>query len=310
MKLSHLNALRALEATLRRGTFSAAADELGVTVAAIGQQLRGLEGYLGLKLFDRLPTGARPTAEARAVAERLTAGFGIIDETLAELRAERDGRQLSLSLTYHFLDFWLSPRLPRFYAAHPEIEMRVEPSDRLVDLMSENVDVAIRFSREPGRELDALDIYHGCYFPACSPEFAAAHGLTAETRDLTGVPLFKIYDRMTDPAWIDWPAWIDTYGMTCREPVPAGRTTGNGTAASGAGLVLTGITAAFTDLRDGRLVAPLGPRVVRRYSYMYRLVWPNTRRPSRVMRAFLDWITTERDEYLAIASALLGVEVN
>ena len=86
MKLSHLNALRALEATLRCGTFSAAADELGVTVGAIGQQLRGLEDYLGLRLFDRLPSGVRPTVEAREVAEQLTMGFGAVDEALAQLR--------------------------------------------------------------------------------------------------------------------------------------------------------------------------------------------------------------------------------
>ena len=62
MKLSHLNGLRALEATLRKGTFSAAAKELGVTVAAIGQQLRNLEEYLGVTLFERLPRapGRRP----------------------------------------------------------------------------------------------------------------------------------------------------------------------------------------------------------------------------------------------------------
>ncbi len=309
MKLSHLNALRALEATLRRGTFSAAADEQGVTVAAIGQQIRGLEAYLGLRLFDRLPSGARPTPEARMVAERLTTGFGRIEEALTELRRARDGRQLSLSLTYHYLDHWLAPRLPRFYARQPEIEVKVDAGDRLVDLLAENVDMAIRFSRDAGPGNDALDLYRGCFFPVCSPDFAAAHGLTPGTRDLSGLPLFVLYDTMTDPEWTDWPAWMTANGMTSRDAVAANRKTGLVTAVSGGGLVLTGLTEAFNELREGRLVAPLGPRVVRSFSYRYRLVWPSARRPHRAMRAFRAWIAEECALYLAEASALLGVPV-
>lgn len=310
MKLTHLNALRALEATLRLGSFSAASLELGVTVAAIGQRLRGLEDYLGLQLFDRLPSGVRPTEEARAVSERLTAGFAAVDEALTQLRGSRDGRHVTVSLTYHYLDQWLANRLPKFYAAHPDLEVKVEASDVLVDLRAGNVDMAIRFSREAGPAFAALDISPGCYFPVCTPHFAAAHQLSPETRDLTGVPLFILYERTTDPEWLDWPAWLQDFGLASREPVGGQRTTGQSTAVSGAGLVLSGLTEVFNDLREGRLVAPLGPRVLRRSTYRYRLVWPEERRPNRAMRAFVDWIITERDAYLTEASSLLGVPLH
>lgn len=310
MKLSHLNALRALEATLRCGTFSAAADELGVTVGAIGQQLRGLEDYLGLRLFDRLPSGVRPTVEAREVAEQLTMGFGAVDEALAQLRGGRDGRHLTISLTYHYLDHWLSNRLTSFYGAYPDIEIKIEASDALVDLRAENIDMAIRFSRDAGQGFDALEICHGCYLPVCTPGFAEVHGITPETRDLTGVPLFILYDRTTDPEWRDWAAWMKDFGLTSTDPFGGQHTTGQNTAVSGAGLVLTGLTEVFNDMREGRLVAPLGPRVMRRGSYMYRVIWPKTRRPNRAMRAFLAWIAAERDEFVAEASALLGVQLN
>jgi len=309
MKLTHLNALRAFEAILRLGTFSAAADELGVTVAAIGQQIRALEDYFGLHLFDRLPSGARPTPEARAVADRLTDGFGRIEEALAELRGVRDGGQISLSLTYHNLDHWLAPRLTRFYAAHPDIEVLIDADDRLVDLLTENVDAAIRFSHAPGPEYDTLDLFHGCYFPICSPGFAETHGLTPDTRDLTGVPLFSLYDVMTDPEWADWPDWLDHFGIHSAGKVATRRQTGYVAAVSGAGLVLAPLNEAFNDLRDGRLVAPLGPRVVRAFSYKYRLVWPSIRRPHRAMRAFRDWIAAETVDFLTEASAVLGVQV-
>lgn len=307
MKLSHLNALRALEATLRRGTFTAAAEEMGVSVAAIGQQLRGLEDYLGLRLFDRLPSGVRPTPEARAVAEILTEGFGRIEDGLAQLRRGRDGLQITLSMTYHFLDQWMAPRLPRFYAAHPENKVVIEAGDRLVDLLSENFDAAIRFSREAGPALDVLDLHQGCTIPVCSPAFAEAHGLTPESRDLTGVSLYVVYDPTTDPAWTDWPDVMERYDLYSRQPVSENRTTGASTAVSGAGLVLMGLTQAFNDLRDGRLVAPLGPRVIIPQSYRYRLVWAAARRPNRALRNFRNWISRESEVYLAEASALLGV---
>ena len=309
MKLSHLNALRAFEAILRLGTFSAAADELGVTVAAIGQQIRGLEDYLGLKLFDRLPSGVRPTPQALAVAETFTEGFGRIEAGLSELRRARDGLQLSLSMTYHYLDQWMAPRLPRFYAAHPECEVVIDASDRLVDLLSENIDAAIRFSSGAGQGLDALDLHQGYTIPVCSPGFAETHGLTPQTRDLTGVPLYLVYDATTDPAWTDWPAVIKQFGLVSRDPVAAHRTTGGSTAASGAGLVLMGLTQTFNDLRDGRLVAPLGPRVTIPQSYRYRLIWPAARRPSQALRHFRDWIAGESDAYVAEASDLLGIRV-
>lgn len=306
MKLSHLNGLRALEATLRRGTFSAAAEELGVTVAAIGQQLRLLEDYLGIRLFDRLPSGAKPTPEACEVAERLTAGFAQLEDAMAGLRGARDGRTLSLSLTYHYLDHWLSPRLPRLYAMHSDIEIQVGASDRMVDLLSENVDMAIRYARDAGPGYRAIELVHGCYFPVCTPEFATAHALTPDCRDLSDVPLFVLYDATTDPDWGNWPTWIKEFGMTAGEMSGARRTTGQLTALSGAGLVITGLTEAFNDLRSGSLVAPLGSRVIRQSTYQYLLVWPAARRLNRAMQSFCDWIVGERDRYLIEASNLLG----
>ena len=309
MKLSHLNALRALEATLRKGTFSAAAEELGVTVAAIGQQLRGLEEYLGIRLFDRLPTGARPTPEAQAVAERLNAGFSRVEEVLSELRAGREGRRLSLSMTYHFFEDWMSPRLPHFYALNNAVEVKIDTSDRLVDLAAENIDMAIRFSRQPGAGNEALDLFSGCYFPVCSPEFAAAHGLNPDCRDLTNVSLFVLQEATTDPNWIGWREWLREFNVEKRDATRGKRIAGRATAVTGVGLVLVGLIDAFPDLVDGRLVAPLGSWAIRPSAYKYRLIWTAHRSMPRPMRVFRDWMATERDRFVGEVSRLLGVEI-
>ena len=308
MKLSHLNGLRALEATLRKGTFSAAAKELGVTVAAIGQQLRNLEAYLGVTLFERLPSGARPTPEARLVAERLTAGFSHIEDVLTELRVGNDGRRLSLTMTHMFFEDWMSQRLPRFYALNPTTEVKIDTSDHFVDLAAENVDMAIRFSAEPGPAYETLDLHLSCYFPACTPDFADAHKISPETRDLTGIPLFFLRDVTTDPEWVGWPQWMKRFGFEKRD-AQQHRTAGRATAVSGAGLVLITLTQAFNDLLEGRLVAPFGRRVVRLSTYRYRLVWSTTRRPFRAMREFQNWMADECDQYARTTSELLGVQI-
>ncbi len=135
MKLSHLNGLRALEATLRTGTFTAASEELGVTVAAIGQQIRGLEDYLGVKLFDRHPSGVKPTEAALGIAGQLTVGFGQIDDALNRLGAVRDAAKLRVSTFKWFHEDWLTEWMPRFYAMAPDTEVEFDLGDRYVDLI-------------------------------------------------------------------------------------------------------------------------------------------------------------------------------
>ena len=309
MRITHLNGLRALEATLRCGTFTAAANELGVTVAAIGQQLRGLEEYLGLQLFERLPSGARPTAESRAVAARLTAGFAQIEDALADLRRTRDGHHITVTATYHFLDHWLSPRLPALYAEYPEISIGFQTSDRMVDLSAENIDMAVRFSREVTPGCVARDLFHSCYFPVCSPQFALKHALTPDTRDLTGVPLLLLHEVTKDPEWLDWPRWMNHFGLSAGSTASTSQVAGHAAAIAGSGLVLLGLSEAFNDLRDGRLVAPFGPKFIRRFSHKFRLIWLETRRPNQAMQIFIDWIEKERETYLVEASRLLGIEI-
>ena len=99
MRTSHLGALRALEAALRTGSFRSAADDLGVTTAAVGQQIRGLEEFVGCQLFVRKPSGAMPTEAAIGVASELTAGFGSISTVPSTSHSNL------LRLFYYFFSF-------------------------------------------------------------------------------------------------------------------------------------------------------------------------------------------------------------
>lgn len=309
MNISYLNGLRALEATLRNGTFTAAAEELAVTVGAIGQQIRSLEDYLNLKLFDRLPSGVQPTSEARAIAVRLTNGFTQIDDVLSELKGSLHGGRISVSLSHYILDDWLSGCLHRFQERAPDVEIRFHSGEEYVDLFAGEFDMAIRFSPKPEPQFDFQELHRGYFMPICTPEFAERHRLSPETKDLTGVPLFRLLDETKDPAWIGWPDILKKHNIRKDDLGPVQQLTGKGTALSGSGLMLLGLTESYNGLVEHRLVAPMGPNFVYPFSYGYRLVWPSGRTLTRPMRLFRDWLMEERDDYLNTASEILDLSL-
>ncbi len=102
MRVTHLNGFRALEVTLRTGSFRAAANELGVTTAAVGQQIRTLEEYLGRRLFLRTSTGVRPTDLARGVEQKLTSSFSMIEDVSSQLKDEQSKNRLAVTLPSSF----------------------------------------------------------------------------------------------------------------------------------------------------------------------------------------------------------------
>lgn len=309
MKLTHLNGLRALESTLRNGTFSAAADELGVSVAAIGQQIRGLEDYLGVKLFDRQPSGAVPTDAAREIAAQLTIGFGQIGDALGQLGAVRRAAKLRVATFKWFHEDWLTDRIPGFYRIAPQVEVEFELSDRFVDLVGGEADIAVRVGPSGGAELKREPLFMGGFMPLCTPDFARAHGLSDTTTDLTDVPLFRYAPTSGDPAIVGWKELFERHGLRKTDPEPLNRVAGVRAALSGQGLVLCGLASSFAEIKAGRLVAPLGSRLYTSYSYPYSLVWSAGRSMTPAMRSFRDWIMAERQTFLAEASALLGVEL-
>lgn len=310
MRISHLNGLRALEAALRNGTFAAAAEEMGVTIAAVGQHIKAIEAYLDVKLFDRLPAGARPTAEARRIAERLTRSFTEIEQIMEELGGRRRDRRFVVTMSHFILEHWLSERLPGFHAAHPDLDVQFDTGEEYADLFGGAVDLAIRFSPRPGPEYAFEHLHRGWFFPVCTPDFAERHRLGPGTRDLTGADLFRLHDPTSDPAWVGWEVLLAEHGIRKDDPAPVERLAGQGTALAGNGLMISGLTESFDALASGRLVAPLGPDFVRPFSYGYRLVWPAGRQLRGARAAFRNWIGEEMRIYLDRASRLLGRDLD
>jgi LysR family glycine cleavage system transcriptional activator len=147
MQLSHLNSLRALEATLRHGSFTGAADELGITPAVVGQRVRTLEEYLGKDLFERTAKGINATEDAKRVAALLTTGFSAIAGGLDQLRSKLVRNRVSVTLPASFAENWLTPFISEFYQRNSEVDLRLHASNRDVDLLTEDFDFAIRYGR-------------------------------------------------------------------------------------------------------------------------------------------------------------------
>lgn len=301
MRVRHLNGLRALEATLRTGSFRATADELGVTTAAVGQQIRTLENFLGCKLFLRTGSGVQPTDHARRIERKLTVSFSTIEDVINQLKYHQPKNRLAVTLPSSFAENWFAGRLPDFYRLNSEIDLRLDASNRMVDLITENFDFAIRYSQPSTEIYDQEQLFGDFVLPVCTPEFARQFQLSNEQKSLEGVPLIHLDERTPDPQWADWLKWGEAFGFQ-QDALQAGiRLTefnsGIQTAIRGQGLVLCGITEAYNAIKEGILVAPFGPELNCPGSYQYLLVSVHGRELSKLQDQFQNWVVRIAREF-------------
>jgi len=303
MKVSHLNALRALEATLRKGSFKVAADELGVTTAAIGQQIRTLEAFLDRKLFLRTNKGVQPTDSALSIQQKLTSSFSTIEDVIGQLKTQKSKNRLAITLPSSFAEYWFTGRLSEFHKTNSEIDLRLDASNRMVDLLTEDFDFAIRYS-PPQSETYQESILFGDYvLPICTPDFARQHQLSTDLRSLAGVPLIHLGKRTPDPEWVDWMKWGETFGFdpdSLRDGIHLTEfNSGIQTAIRGQGLVMCGLVEAYNSIKQGLLVNPFGPDLCYKTSYQYRLVSVHGRTLSNLQIQFQEWVVDNAGKFKA-----------
>lgn len=177
--LPSLAALRAFDALARTGSLSAAGRLLNVTHAAIAQHLRALETHFGTPLATRDGQSMRLTETGRELAEALGDGFDRIGEGVARIMDRTVDRPVVVTLTPSFAETWLMSRIGTFWAAHPEIELRLAPSNALADLRRDGIDIAIRFGDGtwPGCDVEPLDVSR--FVVVAAPGYSHAEGLDA-----------------------------------------------------------------------------------------------------------------------------------
>jgi LysR family glycine cleavage system transcriptional activator len=288
--LPSLAAVRAFEAAARHENFTLAAAELGLTQAAISYQIKLLEERLGLSLFVRSKRRVTLTEAGRRVAPLVSTAFDGIAEAFSGL-VDDDENVLTISTSQTFASNWLAPRLGAFQLARPELAVRIQTSDQLVDFARDEADVALRMGKGPWSNLRHHFLFHLHATPACAPRFLARHPLE-QPEDILAVP------RLTpDDEW--WKFWLEKAGVAPRERTGGGirldsQATEGQAAIAGHGLAM--LTPMFwkNEFADGRLVRPFDLLMCEARALW--LVYPEHKRARAKVRAYRDWLLAAMEE--------------
>ncbi len=279
-----LTALRAFEAMARLGSFSAAARALNVTHAAVAQQVRGLEDWLGVALAYRDGRSMALTPDGALLAAALLDGFSAIQSGVRELQSRGADQPLRISVTPAFATLWLMPRLGRFWAKHADVPISLHPDRELVDLRRDGMDLAIRFGKGdwPGVEVEYL--LSAEYAVVAAPKFLDGRVPTVE--DMKQMPWVAETRR---PETLNWlrsqgfdPDTLDITYIPTDELAYAA-------ACQGYGLYVEPVALADEDLRLGKLEVVYSNDA--RLPAYFLVTRPGVVKPA--LRTFVHWIRSE-----------------
>ncbi|MEL6348085.1 MAG: transcriptional regulator GcvA [Myxococcota bacterium] len=296
-KLPSLSGLRAFEAAARHLSFTRAAQELYVTQGAISHQIRALEEELGYPLFNRLPRRVTLTEEGQILGQALTGAFEDIVGALAEIGRLQQQGWLTVSASPSFAVKWLVPRLDDFRAHHPEMDVRIAATDRLVDPRREPVDLCIRYGAAVSTGLDAEVLITDRVFPVCSP--ALLHGARPlqTPADLRHHRLLHDEMFLEHPDRPGWRRWAALAGVSLEGALSARFSHASmalEAAVAGQGVALGRSSLVALDLAEGRLVQPFGPAFASSFSYRLVAAPGGLQRP-RVKR-LVAWLKTQAED--------------
>lgn len=294
-RLPPLTSLRAFVSTARHLSFARAADELHVTSAAIGQQIRLLEDHVGQALFLRNRGQLELTTTGLALMPGLTDAFDRVLDTMARLTVAGDAAPIRVSVAPSFASKWLVPRLAALRKRAPDLEVLIDASVKLVDPSRDETDCVIRYGlgAYPGLAVDRL--FSEAVLPVCSPELAEQRGLFRGPDALLGVPLLHEDGPERDTSCPDWSTWLRGNGVNLRVGEPGMQFNQSSlvldAAAAGQGVALGKLRLVEADLASGRLISPFGTPQPVEFSYHFAVTPPKARLARVAL--FRDWLLAE-----------------
>ncbi|WP_372741004.1 LysR substrate-binding domain-containing protein [Neptunomonas sp.] len=287
-RLPPLSSLRAFDAASHRESFAEAARDLYVSQSAVSQQIKVLEDWLEVKLFERLGNRVALTKEGQALRYKVSEAFELLAEACEATGKSYEDISIQISAENAFATRWLRPRLTEFREANPDINIYLNLGwDQNTSQGSES-DVIIHFeerfneSKYIVKRLFPIDSY-----PACSPDFITAHPGISEVSDICGLPLIHDNSRVT------WRRWINSYlpGANSWETgyVYSDLSLALDAALDGEGIFLADDILCKQELESGALIR-LFPETLR--STWYSIAISNEHASDPVISSFLDWITS------------------
>ncbi|MDX2484573.1 MAG: LysR substrate-binding domain-containing protein [Pseudodonghicola sp.] len=279
--------MRAFEAAARHSSFSDAAGELHLTPAAVSQQIRLLEQYLGVQLFHRLPRGVALTDMGQAYALPIRKSFSEMQEATEGLFTVRRKRKVRVRASISYATLILAPRLKGFHDRHPDIEIELSTavwSDRMDD---ETIDLDVRYGTGHWDERDIWQLSHEVAMIVCHPDHAHAFGDTPQLQDLLGAGIVPVLGSE-----VEWSRFADYFGLDlCTPPIwvkADSSLIALQTISAGFGTALIHESFARPFLDRGDLVSPFDYRLPIRQAYF--LVAREGYRKHDEVEAFRNWL--------------------
>jgi LysR family glycine cleavage system transcriptional activator len=297
-KLPPLKALQSFESTARHLSFTAAAEELHVTPAAVGHQVRALEEYFGQKLLIRSTRQVEMTEIARWVLPVITQGLDLLSEAGERLMASKSNPLVNLSVNPGFAARWLVQHLDGFHQQSPEWEVRLSATVQLVDLTKGQYDIGIRYGdgNYPGHKVHRLGREE--VSPVCSPALMEGEKGIREPNDLRWHTLLhEDWALSNEEVWPSWRMWLKATGADQVDPSPGPHLSSAElalqAAIAGQGVALSSTTLIAEDLKAGRLVRPFGEHFKTKVDTGYFLVYLEEAENEPKIVAFRDWLLAE-----------------
>jgi LysR family transcriptional regulator, glycine cleavage system transcriptional activator len=285
-RIPSLQSLLVLDAAVKHGSFTRAAQSLSLTHGAVSQQIRTLQNRLGMRLFVREGQGMRATPACLALVAQVRQAVSLLDRTFPPSPRRSARGRLTVSVLPHFATGWLIARLPRFSGQDDRVCVDLVGSHLIDDLAGGGIDCAVRFGPGGWRGLVTERLAGEISFPVCAPDF-----LPSMRGGLAGVAR-RWFLRSPFPPW---EPWLQAAGARL-SPEPSGPLFGDPSllvpavlAGQGIGLVRNLIVA--DDLRRGRLLRLSSTHVEEPYAYY--LVWRPDNPRKKLIRSFCEWLRRE-----------------
>jgi LysR family glycine cleavage system transcriptional activator len=296
VRLPPFHALRAFEAAGRHLSFARAADELGVSPAAVSQHIQQMEEFAGQPLFRRLGRRVELTDAGHAALAHVAAAMASLGEAARVMRLPLRGQRVSVSVAPSFAIKWLVPRLERFKELHPDIEVWVSADMGLVDFAVADVDLAIRYGAGGYADAQAQMLLSESVVPICSPSLIEGPEGLKRIEDIPRFALLHDDSPDRDPSCPTWPMWMMARGLDAENARKGLRLNQSSmvieAAMAGKGIGLAKRQLAAADIASGRLVTPFDAEDTP-INFAYWMVWRRGRTLSPGLKAFIDWLRDE-----------------
>ena len=279
-----LGALRVFEAVATHLNFSAAADALNVSPAAVSQQIKTLEEYLQVPLFRRMARRVELTDEALELLPAVRDGLERLQSAMNQIKQHRRAGPLQISLLASFLQMWLLPRVRSFRRKYADIELRFHTSRELVDFSRTSMHIAIRFGHGIYPNLHCEKLLDDWLVPVASPELIKQHGPIERGADLSKYPLLESGDE----PWSVWAKVGEEAAWQSRAPTIDDSAGLLAAAEEGLGFALARWTLVTRSLQKGTL--KLAGQGALPYGSAYHFVCPKGFLNLPKVTQFREWI--------------------